>query len=259
VDLKAEDAQAMLAAMAEWLNEEPRPQEVSFDFEWTDMWDTAIAVSRTIGLDPAADMEAVPPDRLLDELRLDGDAFGTAKTAALARLLALRGADRQGLTAERRAVSDALGRLRTACGLYRRAELDRWQIGNDLTSEHLERLMEEEARLEAYAALVEPALGRPLLDHLRLSDAYTHLAERARRKHATLTALGLPDPEPRDLNMVPPRLARWYFETRLGRAIPDDLDRFARAIGLENRAAFYRLLAREYLFLKEAGHEDDSS
>jgi hypothetical protein len=143
VDVKAEDAQAMFAAMTEWLNGEQQSPEVGFDFEWTDTWDTAIAVSKTVGLDPASELEAVPLNRLLDELRLDSDAFRTAKTAALARLLALRGADRLGLTVEQQAKSNAEDRFRTARDLYRHTDLNRWIIANDLTAEHFERLMEE--------------------------------------------------------------------------------------------------------------------
>ncbi len=259
VDRKAEDAQAMLTAMTEWLNGEPQPVDVNFDFEWTDAWETAISVSRTVGLDPAAEWKAVPPDRLLDELRLEGDAFRTAMTAALARLLALRGADRQNLTVDRRAVSDALGRLHSTLGLYRRAELDCWLTENDLKAEDLERLMTDEARLEAYASQVEPALDRPLLDHLRISDRYARLADRARRKHTALTALGCPDPKPENLSLTPIQLMLWYFEERLGQAIPDDLDAFARRLGLADRAEFYRLLAREYLFFSGAGRAEESS
>ncbi len=248
----------MLTAMTEWLNGEPQPVEVNFDFEWTDAWETAISVSQTVGLDPAAERKAVPPDRLLDELRLEGDAFRTAMTAALARLLALRGADRQNLTVERHAVSDALGRLRSTLGLYRRAELDRWLTENDLKAEDLERLMTDEARLGAYASQVEPALDRLLLDHLRISDLYARLADRARRKHTALTALGHPDPKPEDLSLTPIQLTLWYFEERLGQAVPDDLDAFARRLALADREEFYRLLAREYLFFSGAGRAEES-
>ena len=248
----------MLRAMAAWLSGERQAEEVSFDFAWTDAWESAIAVSPTVGLDPSGAAEAVPPERLLDELRLEGDdGFHAVRSAALARLLALRAADRRGLTAGRRAVSDALSRLRGAHGLFRRDALNRWLAENDLTTGDLERLLEDEARLEAYADLVAPALHRPVLDHLRAHDRYRSLADRARRKHAALNALGSPDPKPEDLGVTPVHLAIWYFEERLGRAVPDDLDGFARGLGLPDRASYYRLLAREYLFLRGAERADE--
>lgn len=259
IDQKAEDAWAMLAVMAAWLAGEQEPGKVNFEFEWTDMWDTAIAASPTIGLDPAGEAGAVPLDRLLDELRIDGDAYPTAKTAALARLLALQGADRRRLTAGRRAVGDAIDRLRVSLGLYRRAELDRWLVTNDLTAEDLERLMEEEARLEAYVALVEPTLGQTLVDQLRVGGGYPRLADRARRKHAVLTRLGRPDPQPADVGLTPPQLVRWYFAERRAQEAPEDLDDFVRALGFSDRTEFYRLLTRECLFLaNEAPAEEES-
>lgn len=259
VDLKAEDARAMLAAMTAWLSGDPEPVEANFEFEWTDMWETAIAHAPTVGLDPAAAGGAVPRERLLDELRLDGDAYGRAKAAALARLVALREADRRRLTVERRALSDAMGRLRTGLGLYSRAELDRWLARNDLNAETFERLMEDEARLEAHAATVVPALASPMLDHLRVSGDYARLAERARRKHAALAAMGRADPQAADLGLMPPQLVLWHFAERLGRPVPDNVDGYARALGLADRAEFYRLLTREYLFLGDgarAGEEE---
>ena len=259
VDLKADDASAMLSEISSFLAEDPGPVRVQYSFEWTDMWDTAISNSRTFGFDQSGEMGNVPNDRLLDELRLDNDAYRSAKTAALARLLGLRAADRQGLTVERGAVSDILARLRGAFGLYRRAELEQWLTANDLSAEDLERLMTEEARLEACAPLVEPVMQGPLLDHLRVSGAYARLAGRAHRKQSALTALGLPDPEPADLGLTPLALAHWYFEERRGQTIPDDLDEFARSIGLADRVGFYRLVTREYLFLSDAEHKDEDA
>ncbi len=251
VDLKAEDARAMLKAMAAWLEDPPPQKEVDFDFEWTDMWETAIAASRTVGLHRASDDDALPPDRLLDELRLDADAYRTAKTAALARLLGQRGAERQGLTVQRGDVRDALGRLRLSRGLHRRADLDAWLRANDLAADEFERLMEDEARLEAYLTLVEPGLDASLLDHLRLSDNYAHYADRARRKWTTLNAVGQLDPSPADVGLSPIQLVIWYFEDQLAEQIPDDLDAYVVSVGLAERSELYRLLAREYLFLYE--------
>ena len=39
---------------------------------------------------------------------------------------------------------------------------------------------------------------------------------------------------------VPPRLRAWYFEQRLGRPLPDDIDAAARELGFVDRADFDR-------------------
>jgi hypothetical protein len=246
VDLKAEDATAMLTTMADWLAGDPPPFEAPFDFEWTDAWDMAIAVSPASA--PHAGT-ALPPQRVLDELRLDPEAFRTAKTAALARLLALRAADHRATSTGRRAVNSALDRFRTRHGLFRRADLDRWLDQNDLGAGDFERLMEDQARLDAYAAFIDHTLEGPLLAQLRLDDHYAALAERAARKHDALEAGGQAEAEAVDCGLAPPQLVLWYFEERLGVTAPDDLDETAQGLGLVDRSALYRLLAREYLFL----------
>ena len=248
VDRKAEDGEAMLAAMATWRDDGAPAPAVDFAFEWTEMWEAAVAAAPTAGLDPATRTDAVGPDRLLDELRLDAGAFHAARTAALARLLSLRAADRRGLGVELPAVRDALERLRGNLGLYRRADLDDWMRDNDLSPTEMERLMEDEARLEAYLADLGGSIEPALLDQLRLDDAYTDLATRARDKQTALSAMGAPDPGPEDTGLSSAQLTIWYFENHLGRAVPDDLDGFCRQLGLESGASLQRLMAGEFLF-----------
>ena len=51
----------------------------------------------------------------------------------------------------------------------------------------------------------------------------------------------------------------WFFEQRLGRPMPDDLDAAVRALGLVDRSEFYRLLAREYLYLRDEAGADEGA
>jgi hypothetical protein len=248
IDLKASDARAMLSQMREFLATDPGPAQVSFAFEWTDMWDTAAAGAQTIGSHLAQDPEFLPTVRLLDELRLDAGAYRRAKQDALSRMLAVRESSRQRLGVDHAAKSAAANSFRAKFGLFNRANVDCWFAENDLNPDEFERLMEEEARIEALEFLYEPAIERHLLDHLRVSNQYLHLARRALHKHKILDAAGLEDAQPGDTGLTPPQLAVWFFERRLGRAIPEDLVTFARGLGLANQKEFYRLLAREYLF-----------
>ena len=76
----------------------------------------------------------------------------------------------------------ALTKLRAKLGLYTRAELDRWMAANDLDPVSLERMIENEARLEELRRRFERSLEPALLEELRLSGAYARLAERAVKK-----------------------------------------------------------------------------
>ena len=47
---------------------------------------------------------------------------------------------------------------------------------------------------------------------------------------------------------APPRLRAWYFEQRLGRPLPDDIDAAARDLGFADRTDLDRALRREWLY-----------
>jgi hypothetical protein len=251
VDQKRADALAMLEAMRALLAAAPEPMRVDYALEWTEAWDAATATaaaSRPPGAGRAAAW--LRDERVLEELRLEADAYFAVRDRALLRLLAGREATRRHQTVDPGARRGVLGRLRARHGLFRRAELDRWLEANALDGRRLERIIEDEAHLEAITARATPALQDALLDELRLRDDFTRLAARARSKQEFLEAQGLDDPGADPL--APQATLRiWYFEQRLGRALPDDLDAAVRDLGFADRADFDRALRREWLYSRE--------
>ena len=145
-------------------------------------------------------------------------------------------------------VETLLDRLRARHGLFTRAALDRWLETNGIEARQLERLLEDEARLESINALATPSLRDALLDELRLRDEFARLAARAHDKQAALDAHGMDHPTADCGPAAPPRLRAWYFEQRLGRPLPDDIDAAARELGFVDRADLDRALRREWLY-----------
>jgi hypothetical protein len=243
IDQKRRDALEMIAAMQEFLAANPAPMRPDFTFEWTDMWDIASEAMAKGG----RVRDDIGEDRVLDELRLDA-AFEATRQRALLRHLA-----RHGRRAHATSVDDAIHRkaeqeLRMRLGLFRRADIERWCAENALTSADFARLIEDEARLAAIDVAVEAALAHDLLDQLRLDGDYGRLLARARDKQAVLAAAGRDDVTPEDCGLTPIALVAWYFERRLARPMPDDLQAYARRLTLPQLADFYRLLAREWLY-----------
>jgi hypothetical protein len=238
VDQKRNDALEMLAAMqaAAVAGEVP---SADFRFERTHFWDDLVE-----RVDEAAAPETgAVAERILDEVRLLGpDAYGAAIKNALARLLAERESLRRGFAPPPEAKAAVMAEHRRGLGLYRRSQLDAWMSENRLDQRSYERLMEQEALLrqftEANAAILVPYL----LDELRMSGQYRQLAERASDKAERIREMslaGLP-------NMV--QLRFWYFEDRLGVAVPDDIQSAAAALGFENIKQFYFMLRREWMY-----------
>ncbi len=244
VDQKREDAVAMLEAMrrAAAAGAAVAP---SFRFEWTHFWG-ALAARCAVG----GREEDGAAREVLDELRLAGpERFAVVRTRALARLLAEAEARRRGLRPSAAALRSALDRLRRAHGLYTRAATAAWAARNDLDAADLDRLVESDALAAAVLDAADPGLDRHLIDELRLSGAYEGLAARARRKRAALAGAG-----PRAATPVEDRL--WFFERRLGRPMPDDVEGFARALGFASLADFDGSIGRERLYLQTRQEPD---
>ena len=247
IDQKRDDALAMLVAMQELLATDPEPNRVTYTFEWTELWDEATSFSAAARAGHGEESEWLQYDRLFDELRLEGDAFRQATQWALFRMLALRESDRRRLGVCGEDLRDTINRFRAELKLFSRKDLDRWLAENDINVEEFERLMEDEARLEALKSL-GPVLDRYFLDHLRVSGDYARFAERVRGKQQLLASMGLEEPEPQDIGITPAQLRAWYFETRLGQPMPDDIDGFSRELGFSSRADLDRALVGEYVY-----------
>ena len=101
------------------------------------------------------------------------------------------------------------------------------------------------------------ALQPFVVDELRLNGAYEQLAERARKKSDALGALE------DNITGVPSgsgvlALQLWFFEERLGRALPDDVEEGARQLGFANAASLDAAVQRERSFL-EIGRRAESA
>jgi hypothetical protein len=245
VDQKQRDAVALIEAVAAALDRPMERRPASFRFEWTDLWDQAMQQWDAEGPPPGAPRDTA--GAVIDELRLDPDAYMSMRSQAVARAVVLAGAGHTGGEVERSARLAMLARLRENLGLMRKTDLDAWMARNDLDEHGLDALLEAEARLDEARRLPPALIEQEILALLILADSYAGLAERARDKRRVIEATmftedGLPQ------NVTIPVLLSWYFAERRKQPVPDDLDPLIEALGLASRTAFYRLLAAEYVY-----------
>ncbi len=247
VDQKREDALAMLTAMQELLASDAAPEAVGYRFEWTDVWDEAVGFSSGFTAS-ASDSPATASDQVvMNELRLEPDRFARLQREALRQFLALREAQRRRLDAGHGSTRAKLDEFRLERGLLNRRDVDDWLEQNSVGADELERLMEDAARLESLSAQVQSALFEHVIAGLKIRGDYGRLLDRAQAKQRALQSIGLSDPDPQTIDMVPPRLLAWYF-ARLGEPVPEALAVFVQQLGLSDEADYYRLLAGEYLY-----------
>ncbi len=253
VDQKRADALEMLAAMRE-TPEQPNEMRPKFNFEWTHFWDDFVRRFDAGHENPGSS----PQQRVVEELRLEGpEAYARAEAMALLRRVAVSGAGPMGPSPARESLQATLTDIRARLGLFARADLDRWMARNDLDAASMERLVVEETRLRLLRDRSRAALELHIFDELRLSGAYERLAERARRKSDVLAASSAGvGGAPSGARIVALRL--WYFEQRLRRPLPDDVEDFARRLGFADAADFDAALLRERLYL-DAERGDQSA
>lgn len=248
VDLKRNDAEEMLGAMKHFLASEPTPVQTTYDFEWTHLWDAVTA--RGVGQGPIdlEDNEGMSRERLLDELRLDPDLHDRVGRNALLRLLVEDDARRRQSPIDRKALQERKSAFRWARGLVDRATLDDWLVRNSMDESELDRLVEDELRIDALMSERGGDIEASLLAELRSSGKFERLLARAQCKEDALSAIGLSDAQLGDLDEAPAQLLAWFFETRLQRAIPDDIEATIRKLGFSHRNNFYRFILRERVY-----------
>ena len=253
VNQKRADALTMLGAMRERLAGAPESKRVIYSFEHTAMWDHARRHAGQLALNGGDPADTVAPDRLLDELRLEGEGHARAREGALLRFLALEGASRLGMavTPEMRdATAEVFRRERE---LLDPAHLERWQAEQQVDPDQFSRLMEDEARIRLFKALANREGMSHLADHLRTTGEYGRLLSRARDKQRVLESSGLHNPAVADSGLTEDQLLSWYFEARLGRPVVQDIGGYARSIGFEDENAFRRAILREFLYSAHKG------
>lgn len=245
VNLKREDALAMLAVMGDLLAQDPAPRRVDYKFEHTTMWAASIVACDATNGETLDDADRAAQEWLLDELRLDGHAYAELRHAALLRLLVRREAERRSIEVADDEIRKRATDFRMQRGLHFGRDLDRWLTERELDRQAWQKLMEDEALVSKLTDATRVQLESYMIDQLRANGDYARLVARAQAKRNTLLAAD--NDRCDDGNTIEDlRALAWYFEQRLGVRIPDDVDAYATHLGFAGAAAFHRAVGREY-------------
>jgi len=250
VDAKREDAVAMLKAMASAIEAGEPAGPVTYQFEWTDVWNS---LTERVGAEGMAAGDSVR--LVLDELRLDEEHFQQLRQRATLRHLALDEARRRRASIGKSELVDEMSRHRTRNRLMRRQDLTAWLDSNQIDERGYETLLSENRMVEAGSKLAPETLARHIIAELKWSGDFASLRRRALDKARVLGDSGPVETEPGQAQSSHLNLVVWYFEQRLDRPIPADLDIYARSVGLGTRQELYRVLEREYLYSRR--RDDD--
>ncbi len=225
VDQKQNDALRMLTRMHErFAVAAPTPKRVDYILSCTDGWEEAKrrvrqrqdrrpqparpASTSDHGPSTAAASSsdgataAVAEELILHELIVDG-TLPSARAGAFARALAKAIAAEAASALAPEVVREASVRFRREHGLFTPEQFDRWLAAQRLLEEHeMNRFFRDEALLRRIEALFEADALRHLADHLRATNRYGAIVNRALAKQALLAELGTTALTPDDLGMT---------------------------------------------------------
>ncbi|WP_299661489.1 TfuA-like protein [uncultured Ruegeria sp.] len=249
VDAKGDDAREMLTQMAQHLkaeNESPVAPRVERTLVWREL---------QARVDSESASQETEARALVDEVRLDPELYTRLRDRAALHLLARDEAHRIDHLPDRDALRQQMTAHRFVARLPRHADLMEWLQDNDLTLAQYEAMLADRAHKDAVISARADDLDTALLAELRHDGSYGTLRDRARRKADHLEALHQVNGAAGDTNRTQSLI--WFFETRLDQAIPDDLESYAIALGLEGREAFLDLIEAEFMFCHVGGDPED--
>lgn len=256
VNRKRDDAIAMLAAMRDFLATDPPPLRVGYRFERTEAWEADKAFAAPAVVVGDAQGSELRREDLLDELRLRPELYREVRRAALARALALREANRQGIEVGEDEVALTARVWAAERGLRAPRDRDDWRAANGLDEAAFQSFMVDETRQRILAEMAEPLIEDRLLDSMRAEGCLAELMTRALEKQRMLTDRGLMEAAP-GAGIAPSDLVTWFAGQKLRRPPPADVNTFAALLGFSDLAAFHRAVLREYYYEQENGSQPD--
>jgi hypothetical protein len=247
VNVKRQDAVAMLRLMRRHLSEDTPPKQVDYQMEHTDFWRQAMRSATNAHVVHGEEGRALPDAAILEELRLEGGVYLQARDQGLLRRLAVAEAQRFGNQADDEAIETHAARLRQRLGLQEPDDFGRWLHDNDLSPERFNAIARQETLLTKL--LRAPDSNQYLLDSLRLTGRYAALAARALDKQQRLRSAKLEVPTLEEVGLTLDELMQWYFGG-LGPLYPADPGWHARRFGFDSVNALAQAVLREYCYVR---------
>ncbi len=259
VDQKRDDALSLLKSLERCVSEGRPAPPPRFSFAHTEAWNAALewAEANPSLLRPpseatvqeAGDRAARAPSAVAAEARLMGKEAGEVLARGWMRTFAGALARQLHVTDREDRVGALDRELRSRWGVDD-ASFERWMAAQDLTPASYASFLDRLVDLRWAREYFRDEMGRHVVDELRLRGIYRKLVDRAHGKWRALEERGLARAIPSDPGVDEDGLIPWYFEQRLGQAVPEDLDGFLEDAGLASRSALKREALREFLFYR---------
>ncbi|MGA2447262.1 MAG: TfuA-like protein [Polyangiaceae bacterium] len=250
VDQKRADALDLLSAVDDCRRRGERPPPARFAFASTDAWHELVDWAERQP-SAVATPDATGPEQVAAEARLSVRSWEAVAAKALNRAVAEASARFRGVADRDECVARTDQRLR-ALHVESTSEqsFERWLAELGLNAEEYRRSLERSVEMDWLREQYRGRMDRHIVDELRARGDYEALEVRARHKDRLLARHGLSEPTERDAGLDVAALFSWYFERRIGRPPPLDLDAYLLESGLADAAALQVEALRELLYCR---------
>ncbi|MGO4387873.1 TfuA-like protein [Microvirga sp. 2YAF29] len=242
---KRDDAIELLTAIRSFMASDPPPFTSGFLFERTDVWDLDYEAANTFPKSIASEVDALPVDDVLDELRLSPADYMIAQREALLRVLSIREAQRHGVAAEQEEKENALREWLRERGMGLQEALEK----SGLDEIGLGQFLSDEALVRWTAERLDPVTQENLLGALRSHGTLAPFIQRAHAKRQALRSIGKEGSTTQTSAQSPAAMLGWFWRRKFpGQMLMMSPAMLAQKLGFSDVSAMNRALLREYLF-----------
>jgi hypothetical protein len=247
INLKKQDAFEMLKKMRTD-SKNAQQNGATFDhFEWTHAWDIAFRRNSTAKID----FTLTDNDKLvLVQLSLDPDQYECYRDKAMLYHVLTSSPE---TVIDDSAIKKRLNRFRHQNALRTHNQLNNYLSKVSLDKSKLANLLKYSACLEQLRK-TNVDLHADIVSQLKLDNRYSHYLDLANEK------INLARTQEDDFVIDGFRqkvILNWYFQTRLGRPVPDRLVDFLENTAFKNNQEFFQAIYLDYLYrVKQTPHLD---
>lgn len=254
IDVKADDARALLRHLAELDAGGIPPHRPGFVLERTKFWDQMIEGTAPFGTDEAqahGGGAAVTAQALWDQVRVTADDLEELERGVLLLHLAANEARRQGWWPQPEAVQAEADGRRQRFGLLTTAATDGWLQARGITRRDLARHVQADLILRHLLTLHSTKLVPLLRDELHRRDRLRPTIEAIAEKQRVLREHGVVNPSLADAGVDAATLIQWYEKHR--RPLEGTtLDEHAKWLGFDSTRAFLTEVLAQYIVEHDA-------
>lgn len=244
VDQKYWDAISMLNEMQKRIDNK-RVAITNFDFQHTVMWEQLCRHN-------AAKNYSLYEFLLVDLIKLQNERYQDLRATIASEMGILTNVNLDELELKRQ-LTLQVRNFRSTNRLYSAIAYNEYLVEMGITASELEEKLSLNIKLSYAISNSLEAYNDKLIDKLKSDERYSDIRDNAKLAVVVCEQNNINDELTRNIDISLSQLVKWFFESLLNTAIPDDVEAFIFMHDFQNDNEFEEMLVRQY-FLWQTSH-----